>query len=122
MQAKQRYILVFISCAFLALCYFGGYRLKLNTNALGRPHQPLHLESYLEDEEVLGQRGLLSVSPKQVREETRANVDRTQCRMETCFDFTKCVDTFKVYVYPVDETLPMSSTYRKILNVITESR
>ncbi|XP_031622046.1 exostosin-1 [Contarinia nasturtii] len=28
MQAKKRYILVFISCAFLAYCYFGGYRLK----------------------------------------------------------------------------------------------
>lgn len=28
MQAKKRYILVFVSCAFLAYCYFGGYRLK----------------------------------------------------------------------------------------------
>lgn len=28
MQAKKRYILVIISCAFLAYCYFGGYRLK----------------------------------------------------------------------------------------------
>lgn len=28
MQAKKRYILVIICCAFLAYCYFGGYRLK----------------------------------------------------------------------------------------------
>jgi glucuronyl/N-acetylglucosaminyl transferase EXT1 len=36
MQAKKRYILVVLSCAFLAYCYFGGYRIKrlfnLNTN------------------------------------------------------------------------------------------
>jgi hypothetical protein len=28
MQAKKRYLLVLLSCAFLAYCYFGGYRLK----------------------------------------------------------------------------------------------
>lgn len=28
MQAKKRYILVVLSCAFLAYCYFGGYRIK----------------------------------------------------------------------------------------------
>lgn len=35
MQAKKRYILVVLSCAFLAYCYFGGYRIKrlLNLNA-----------------------------------------------------------------------------------------
>jgi glucuronyl/N-acetylglucosaminyl transferase EXT1 len=36
MQAKKRYILVVLSCAFLAYCYFGGYRIKrifnFNTN------------------------------------------------------------------------------------------
>lgn len=34
MQAKKRYILVFVSCAFLAYCYFGGYRLKRARSAL----------------------------------------------------------------------------------------
>jgi glucuronyl/N-acetylglucosaminyl transferase EXT1 len=35
MQAKKRYILVVLSCAFLAYCYFGGYRIKrlFNLNA-----------------------------------------------------------------------------------------
>lgn len=32
MQAKKRYILVVLSCAFLAYCYFGGYRIKLLFN------------------------------------------------------------------------------------------
>lgn len=44
MQAKKRYILVFLSCAFLAYCYFGGYRLKSNGNH--RLHQNHHHHSY----------------------------------------------------------------------------
>lgn len=40
MQAKKRYILVVLSCAFLAYCYFGGYRIKrlLSLNA-SKPEQ-----------------------------------------------------------------------------------
>lgn len=53
------------------------------------------------------------------------------CRMETCFDYTKCNDVNQqllVYVYPPDtinalgNTPPISLSYRKILSVITESR
>lgn len=43
-----------------------------------------------------------------------------QCRMETCFDFTRCKNGFTVYVYPVEDVI--SPLYQKILNVITESR
>lgn len=121
MQAKQRYFL-FFCCAFLVLCYLGRFRLKAHVPSWASRHPPVRLESYLEEDEVLGQGSFLHVSPRQVREEARASVDRSQCRMETCFDFSKCAEGFRVYVHPVDETLPMSSTYRKILNVITESR
>lgn len=66
MQAKKRYILVFVSCAFLAYCYFGGYRLKrtrttFQTNSLGRKEHiivPLNLPSFLSSSELNG----LSVS------------------------------------------------------------
>lgn len=53
------------------------------------------------------------------------------CRMETCFDYTKCNDVNQqllVYVYPPDtinplgNTPPISLSYRKILSAITESR
>lgn len=53
MQAKKRYILVFLSCAFLAYCYFGGYRLKQKTFPLSnvRHHKriitPSNLPSFL---------------------------------------------------------------------------
>jgi glucuronyl/N-acetylglucosaminyl transferase EXT1 len=44
MQAKKRYILVVLSCAFLAYCYFGGYRIKrlFNLNANTLPSFVLH--------------------------------------------------------------------------------
>lgn len=56
MQAKKRYILVFVSCAFLAYCYFGGYRLKRSIG--GGSHAatfrskdgitiPTHLQSFV---------------------------------------------------------------------------
>ncbi len=120
MQAKQRYILLFLSCAFLALCYFGGYRLKGLFPDRGR-HWP-SLDCYMDSEELMEHRAFWSLPPKQRQEEAKANTVREQCRMETCFDFSKCVSGFKVYIHPVEETVTMSSTYRKILNVITESR
>lgn len=52
------------------------------------------------------------------------------CRMETCFDYSKCTEAnhrFLVYVYPVETTnavgnSPISLNYKKILSAITESR
>ncbi|CAO1377358.1 unnamed protein product [Diamesa serratosioi] len=40
MQAKKRYILVVLSCAFLAYCYFGGYRIKLFNLNVNPPNLP----------------------------------------------------------------------------------
>lgn len=63
MQAKKRYILVFISCAFLAYCYFGGYRLKqkiLSPASVTRTQRnerisiPAHLPSFLSHIECNG--------------------------------------------------------------------
>lgn len=54
MQAKKRYILVFVSCAFLAYCYFGGYRLKHSAasaingiSRVGTIRIPNHVPSFL---------------------------------------------------------------------------
>jgi glucuronyl/N-acetylglucosaminyl transferase EXT1 len=51
------------------------------------------------------------------------------CRMETCFDFTKCYNgNFLVYVYPLEPlnslgaAPPISSNYQKIISAIQESR
>ena len=45
---------------------------------------------------------------------------RRECRMETCFDYTRCKQGFTVYVYPLEDAI--SPLYQKMLNVITESR
>lgn len=131
MQAKQRYILVFVCCAFLAYCYFGGYRLKtvapwlthsLRT-ATAHPHQlpsfgrSVHNHTLLDWE--LSQQ-LLNVDEQQPV--------RKHCRMETCFDFSRCQRDFRVYVYPLEplnslgSTPPLSPNYQKIVAAIKESR
>lgn len=45
------------------------------------------------------------------------------CRMDNCFDFSKCKLGFKVYIYPVLETEnPPSESYLKIINTIKSSQ
>lgn len=214
MQAKKRYILVFLSCAFLAYCYFGGYRLKVqlrnlivfnklltpatisggssrsdndNSNSDSSNHnsrriiinlnsnkEPNQLESFLsvydsvynEDVHgapssdvarmwsVAGDRTLFDDSNSNVNvisnNNNKNNLNNNNkvynsvynslmmisnsnnkfktCRMETCFDFTKCYDNFLVYVYPPEPlnslgaAPPISQNYQKILTAIQESR
>ncbi|CAH3150733.1 unnamed protein product [Pocillopora meandrina] len=51
----------------------------------------------------------------------RAAATRTTCTMETCFDRTKCLSDFKVYVYPTQPGEKISPLYGKILKVLKES-
>lgn len=49
------------------------------------------------------------------------NMDIRNCQMSTCFNFKKCQNDLKVYVYPTDKFVPISSTYEKILNRVISS-
>ncbi|XP_049858631.1 exostosin-1 isoform X1 [Schistocerca gregaria] len=128
MQAKKRYLLAFLSCAFLAYCYFGGYRLKSERAA---PAYYESLPSYIGVEDQLYDRDL-EASPRHRRTEPSVKAEggsgTPACRMETCFDFSKCENDFRVYVYPIYEdpdsgtVLTPSPLYQKVLNVIQESR
>uniref|UniRef100_A0A1B0BTK4 Exostosin GT47 domain-containing protein n=1 Tax=Glossina palpalis gambiensis TaxID=67801 RepID=A0A1B0BTK4_9MUSC len=159
MQAKKRYILVFVSCAFLAYCYFGGYRLKtvpyhnrvsrldpmLSSSVQNDNDFPGHLINYMlpasakdgmgplnEDvvEAALKTRNaFLSVSNPKLRVQGHlADFAQLPCRMDNCFDFSKCYDEFLVYVYPPEPlnslgaSPPISSNYQKIITAIQESR
>ncbi|GBP45737.1 Exostosin-1 [Eumeta japonica] len=108
MQAKKRYILLIMSCAFLAYCYFGGYRLKSNPARSSRRTQLVHFSTL----ERLAERPALQ--PRKPSARARP------CRMETCFDFSRCSSDPKVYVYPTDG--PVSASYRKVLSAVRESR
>ncbi|XP_046809443.1 exostosin-1 [Lucilia cuprina] len=157
MQAKKRYILVFVSCAFLAYCYFGGYRLKnaahrrrgssSSASVEGDSESLDHLPSYLSNEAVKDY--LHSIGPEVAEkisksrtgseklpasgDQAPANAIATSltahsCRMETCFDFSKCYNEFLIYVYPPEPlnslgaAPPISPNYQKIITAIQESR
>lgn len=111
MQAKRRYLLVFV-VAFLTFWYFGGYHLRHN--------EEIFFEIEMLSEYVgmnLIQTGYL------VGELEKFPVDdKKHCRMETCFDFSKCEKDFKVYVYPPEDSSVPSPSYLKLLNVLLESR
>lgn len=111
MQAKKRYLLVFLSCAFLAYCYFGGYRLK-SGETVSEVWDLGHFSN-------LSSARTGSLGKRRERPSTE-NVH--MCRMETCFDFSKCRKDFLVYVYPPEENLTPSLSYQKLLNVLRESR
>ncbi|EDW32054.1 GL11446 [Drosophila persimilis] len=133
MQAKKRYILVFVSCAFLAYAYFGGYRLKVSPL---RPRRAQHesakdggvqppyeqLPSFLDQADPLGPLGHLNGSAGALGALGHNDSRRSrgsECRMETCFDFTRCYEQFLVYVYPPEPlnslgaASPTSATTRR---------
>ncbi|XP_076327319.1 exostosin-1a-like [Tachypleus tridentatus] len=121
MKAKKRYFLVLISCAFLILCYFGKYYLWTNRKreAMDFRHTKHKLQSFLSTKEVHKEKDLVA-SSRFRREEKVKITDTVKCNMARCFDFSRCVDDFKVYVYPVEDSV--SPAYQKILSIIQESR
>lgn len=168
MQAKKRYILVFVSCAFLAYCYFGGYRLKTATHRRRNSGLPSSSSLADGDSETLDQlpsflasdsgrdfvhsikpdvsetvikarQTLLGVSASapvaaadqlvnQANSASSSSTSSRSCRMETCFDFSKCYNGFLIYVYPPEPlnslgaAPPISPNYQKIITAIQESR
>ncbi|XP_015118198.1 exostosin-1 isoform X3 [Diachasma alloeum] len=115
MQAKKRYLLLFVTCAFLGYCYFGGYRLKSSSWPEDKKLYINNMPSYLTINENFYDKDIRTSGVNTLLYNTVKN-----CRMDTCFDYTKCKNGFTVYVYPVEDTI--SPIYQKILNVITESR
>lgn len=107
MQAKKRYFLLIILCALVMYCCFGGNNLK---SEIEQSSFPDNLPSFATPE-VLSEKP--SSQPRKPRSVFRP------CRMETCFDFSKCGNDPKVYVYPTDG--PVSPSYRKVLSAVRES-
>ncbi|KAM3842377.1 exostosin-1-like [Diretmus argenteus] len=61
-------------------------------------------------------------SPRE-RRAIRDNMYKNRrCRMETCFDFTRCQSGFRVYIYPPQRGEEISESYQKILSSIEGSR
>ena len=118
MQAIKRYILVSICGILVVIGYLGFFHTHQHAFPLGTTPDrqlfldPNELESFSAD---------FILSPRNRRETTSQN-KKSRCRMETCFDFNQCKNGFKVYVYPQDPSLRVSTTYSKILTSFQESR
>ena len=92
MQAKKRYLLLFVTCAFLGYCYFGGYRLKGIKKAYNNEYWKLdQLQTYATLNEEFYDKDLKTYTSRSSSLKTAGSYhDTRNCRMENCFDFTKC--------------------------------
>lgn len=127
MQAKKRYLCV-VSIGLTVLFLYwvvpspldrgDGIQTRASDNA--REIQQ-NIGGFYDNGDLRDEEDLQS-SPKIRRETASAAPKRksTQCRMETCFDFSRCRTGFKIYVYPIEETISVS--YLKILNSIRDSK
>ncbi|KAJ0182552.1 hypothetical protein K1T71_001921 [Dendrolimus kikuchii] len=108
MQARKRYLLLFMSFALLLYGYFGSYQLKSEPGINIRRD---NLPTFATLDELTEAPSTLKRQPATIA---------LPCRMETCFDFSRCGVDPKIYVYPSEG--PVSASYRKVLSVIRESR
>ena len=102
MQAKVRYCAVLAVLLLLCLAY-------LVCRGARAPRHRKARRSYL------GGQGALATPP-------RPPNTTAACTMATCFDFSLCEGRdFLVYVYPVEEAVPPSTSYMKVLEAVRAS-
>ncbi|KYO25734.1 exostosin-like 1 [Alligator mississippiensis] len=133
MQIRKKYIFMTLFASWLLLFFFGGDQLRRlaflsrrKTDALKswpRWTDTTLLQSFAGPGDLQDDGGARQPSPK-ARRATRMSIYKnSRCRMETCFDFSKCEKYgFKVFVYPAERGDPVSESYFKIITALEESR
>uniref|UniRef100_A0A8C5TI43 EXT1C protein n=1 Tax=Malurus cyaneus samueli TaxID=2593467 RepID=A0A8C5TI43_9PASS len=133
MQTRKKYIFLTFLASWLLLFLFGGDQLRHFAFFSGRkakarrswPHWTDRslLKSFADAEELQRDGDPALLSPRE-RRAARLSVHRSSsCRMETCFDFSRCEKHgFKVFTYPQERGQPVSESYGKILSSIERSR
>ena len=134
MQAKKRYLVLGLSIGLLLLLY---HVMSPSPESDDAPVSLLERrdESLFPSLHRSQQRGYvdtadslfdadLHISARQRRATRVKSYSSKQCRMETCFDFSRCQSaaTFKVYVYPVEPAEKISPIYEEILQALRNSR
>lgn len=131
MQAKKRFSLIFI----IVLLVFYFYTVR-NVNEYEKtvieyenlPSYFDYWESEFNKEPENEPLGYVDHANFLVNNDQFESFSNKKCRMETCFDFTRCRSNFKIYIYPEmdaeeSEAMPSRSLlYQKMLDVISESR
>ncbi|XP_062449904.1 exostosin-like 1 isoform X2 [Rhea pennata] len=132
MQTRKKYIFLTFLASWLLLFFFGGDQLRRFTFFSSKKTETLRnwphwtdrslLQSFADAEELEGDGDPPLQSPTARRAAWLNVYKNSRCRMETCFDFSRCEKHgFKVFVYPWEKGDPMSDAYRKILTSIEKS-
>ncbi|NWZ72665.1 EXT1C protein, partial [Acrocephalus arundinaceus] len=134
MQTRKKYIFLTFLASWLLLFFFGGDQLLRFVFFSGRKAEARRswprwtdrtlLKSFADPEELQrdGEDPSL-LSPRERRAAWLSVYRGSRCRMETCFDFSRCErHGFKVFTYPQERGQPLSETYSKILSSIERSR
>lgn len=118
MNAKKRYSLIFLIslvCCSTFVVYRRSFRSwrRLSSAVTIQPPKETKRPCFadIKDEFIL-----------QDRIEFQSERATVRCTMETCFDRTKCLNGFRVYVYPIQNGEKISPLFGKLLKVLRESR
>ncbi|NXM58455.1 EXT1C protein, partial [Illadopsis cleaveri] len=133
MQTRKKYIFLTFLASWLLLFFFGGDQLRRFAFFSGRKAEARRnwprwtdrtlLRSFADPEELQRDGDPALLSPRERRASWLSAYRSSRCRMETCFDFSRCErHGFKVFTYPQERGQPVSETYSKILSSIERSR
>ncbi|NXW09944.1 EXT1C protein, partial [Fregetta grallaria] len=133
MQTRKKYIFLTFLASWLLLFSFGGDQLRRFAFFSGRkaearrnwPHWTDRslLKSFADPKELQSDGDPSLPSPRARRAARLSVYKNSRCRMETCFDFSRCEKHgFKVFTYPRERDQPLSESYGKILTSIERSR
>lgn len=131
MQAKKRFSLIFLIVVIVVFLYTMKDAKYHEMTVIEYKDLPSYFDSWTSELSQKSEIGPLLESNREYSAGVSAkhgSFTNKKCRMETCFDFTRCRNSFKVYVYPevdIEESEALSSRsllYQKILDVIAESR
>ncbi|NXU40356.1 EXT1C protein, partial [Drymodes brunneopygia] len=133
MQTRKKYIFLTFLASCLLLSFFGGDQLRRFSFFSGRKAEAPRswprwtdrslLKSFADPEELQRDGDRAVLSPRERRAAWLSAPRSSSCRMETCFDFSRCErHGFKVFTYPQERGQPVSETYGKILRSIERSR
>ncbi|XP_015504467.1 exostosin-like 1 isoform X2 [Parus major] len=133
MQTRKKYIFLTFLASWLLLFFFGGDQLRRFAPFSGRKAEARRnwprwtdrslLKSFADPEELQRDEDPSLLSPRERRAAWLSAYRSSSCRMETCFDFSRCErHGFKVFTYPQERGQPVSETYGKILSSIERSR
>lgn len=124
---RRRLLVINLACTFLLVVLLFAlvfeWRPRARPVNTGKHHSYLSLIDLrpLESDEG-AVKSIRETSSSQVAiAATDAEVNNLRCTMGSCFDVSRCLDDFKVYVYPSLPEQRASSIYRRLLRVVKNS-